>query len=63
MVRVVADDQVGLLSAVCRWIALHDVSIESLHARTVKGRADDTFLVAGQVDALALTGFLQGKIR
>ena len=60
MVRVVADDQVGLLSALCRWFAERDVSIESLHARTVKGRADDTFLVAGQVDARALTGFLQG---
>ena len=60
MVGVVADDQVGLLSALCRWFAERDVSIESLHARTVKGRADDTFLVAGQVDARALTGFLQG---
>jgi glycine cleavage system regulatory protein len=60
MVEVVADDQVGLLSALCRWFAERDVSIESLHARTVKGRADDTFLVAGQVDARALTGFLQG---
>jgi pimeloyl-ACP methyl ester carboxylesterase/glycine cleavage system regulatory protein len=63
MVRVLAGDQIGLLSAVCRWFAERDVSIDSLHAQTVKGRADDTFLVAGQVDARALTGFLEGTPR
>jgi UTP:GlnB (protein PII) uridylyltransferase len=63
MVRVLAGDQIGLLSAVCRWFAERDVSIDSLHAQTVKGRADDTFLVAGQVDARALTGFLEGTSR
>jgi glycine cleavage system regulatory protein/surfactin synthase thioesterase subunit len=51
LVRVVARDQLGLLSALCRWFALEGANIESLHARTADGMADDTFLVVGHVDA------------
>jgi glycine cleavage system regulatory protein len=50
IVRVKVRDQLGLLSALCRWFATHDANIESLHARTVSGIADDTFLVVGHVD-------------
>jgi UTP:GlnB (protein PII) uridylyltransferase len=50
VVRVLARDQLGLLSALCRWFAMRDVNIESLHARTAGGGADDTFLVVGHVD-------------
>jgi UTP:GlnB (protein PII) uridylyltransferase len=50
IVRVKVRDQLGLLSALCRWFATHDANIESLHARTASGMADDTFLVVGHVD-------------
>lgn len=59
MVRVVANDQLGLLWAICRWFALEGVNIESLHARTEGGTADDTFLVAGRVDGDALARHLE----
>ena len=51
LVRVSAPDQLGLLWAICRWFADHDVSIESVHATTVDGAAEDTFVVTGTCDA------------
>jgi predicted amino acid-binding ACT domain protein len=51
LVRVTAVDQVGLLWAICRWFADHGVSIESVHATTVDGSAEDTFVVTGACDA------------
>jgi glycine cleavage system regulatory protein len=59
MVRVTARDQLGLLSALCRWFAAQGAIIESLHARTAAGVADDTFLVVGHVDGDALVRFLE----
>jgi pimeloyl-ACP methyl ester carboxylesterase/glycine cleavage system regulatory protein len=59
MVRVTAPDQLGLLSALCRWFAAQDANIESLHARTTDGVADDTFLVVGYVVGDALAGHLE----
>jgi pimeloyl-ACP methyl ester carboxylesterase/predicted amino acid-binding ACT domain protein len=59
MVRVTARDQLGLLSALCRWFATQDVNIESLQARTAGGVVDDTFLVVGDVDGDALVRFLE----
>jgi pimeloyl-ACP methyl ester carboxylesterase/predicted amino acid-binding ACT domain protein len=50
LVEVTAQDQVGLLSTLCRWIADLGADIESLHARTIRRVAHDTFLVAGDVD-------------
>jgi [protein-PII] uridylyltransferase len=58
LARVTARDQLGLLSALCRWFAAHGANIESLHARTVDGVADDTFLVVGQLDGDALVRHL-----
>ncbi len=49
-ITVVAKDQIGLLWAVCRWMADHDVSIEAVHATTEFGVARDTFLVTGECD-------------
>jgi UTP:GlnB (protein PII) uridylyltransferase len=59
MVQVTAPDQLGLLAVLCRWFAEHGASIESLHARTADGTADDTFLVVGHVDGDALARFLE----
>ncbi|MCU1376009.1 MAG: Alpha/beta hydrolase fold [Actinomycetia bacterium] len=58
LVRVSAPDQLGLLWATCRWFADHDVSIESVHATTVDGRAEDTFVVTGTCDADELAAHL-----
>jgi UTP:GlnB (protein PII) uridylyltransferase len=59
MVRVKVRDQLGLLSALCRWFATETANIESLHARTTSGMADDTFLVVGSVDGDALARYLE----
>jgi UTP:GlnB (protein PII) uridylyltransferase len=59
MVRVKVRDQLGLLAAVCRWFATQSANIESLHARTASGMADDTFLVVGHIDADALARHLE----
>jgi glycine cleavage system regulatory protein len=58
LVRVIARDQLGLLSALCRLFAMQGVDIESLQARTLGGVADDTFLVVGHLDADTLTALL-----
>ncbi|MBV8952372.1 MAG: alpha/beta fold hydrolase [Actinobacteria bacterium] len=50
LVRVTANDQIGLLWAICRWFAGHKVGIESLHATTDEGLAQDVFLVRGRFD-------------
>lgn len=50
VVRVSAPDQLGLLSAICRWFADHDVSVEAAQVATVDGRAEDVFLVSGECD-------------
>jgi pimeloyl-ACP methyl ester carboxylesterase/predicted amino acid-binding ACT domain protein len=50
LVRVTANDEIGLLWAICRWFADHELSIESLHATTEEGLAHDVFLVTGRCD-------------
>lgn len=59
MVRVTARDQLGLLSALCRWFATQGASIESLHARTGDGVADATFLIDSHVEGDALARHLE----
>jgi UTP:GlnB (protein PII) uridylyltransferase len=59
LVRVHVRDQIGLLSALCRWFAAQGTDIESLHASTASGTAADTFLVVGQVDGDALARELE----
>lgn len=54
IVKVVAPDEQGLLSTICRYFQTHDVNIETLHARTRNGVAHDTFLVTGEVEAEGL---------
>ncbi|MDQ6697628.1 MAG: alpha/beta fold hydrolase [Actinomycetota bacterium] len=58
LVRVTAQDQVGLLWAICRWFADHGISIESVHAATERGVACDTFVVDGDCDADELAAHL-----
>jgi UTP:GlnB (protein PII) uridylyltransferase len=47
LVRVLATDQIGLLSAICRWFADHELSVESLHAASDGRTARDVFIVNG----------------
>ncbi|HXW35278.1 MAG TPA: hypothetical protein VEJ87_11925, partial [Acidimicrobiales bacterium] len=59
MVKVVAPDQTGLLSAVCRHFQTHGVNIQTLRARTRDGFAHGTFVVLGEVDAVELSEYLE----
>ncbi len=61
VVRVLAPDRIGLLSAVCRWFADHQVSVEAASISTVDGVAKDVFLVSGECDVAALAEHLSAR--
>ena len=61
IVRVTAPDQLGLLAAVCRWLADHGGSIEAADITTVDGEAKDVFLVEGDVDTVSLARHLSAR--
>jgi UTP:GlnB (protein PII) uridylyltransferase len=63
VVRVTAPDQIGLLSAVCRWFAEHDVSVEAASIATVDGTAKDIFTVQGVCDVDGLVDHLSSRGR
>ena len=58
VVEVSAPDAVGLLWAICRWFADHDITIDAAHATTNYGTADDGFIVRGRCDGAALAAHL-----
>ena len=58
-VKVVAPDEKGLLSAICRCFQAQGVNIETLQARTVEQTAQATFQVVGEVDADELAAQLE----
>ena len=58
IVRVTAPDNVGLLSAICRWFADHRISITAAGIATVDGVATDVFLVDGDCDTEQLARHL-----
>jgi UTP:GlnB (protein PII) uridylyltransferase len=58
LLTVSAPDQTGLLSAICRAVAEQSVSIEVAHAANRHGRAEDLFLVDGEVDVAELASRL-----
>lgn len=58
VVRVTATDRVGLLAAVCRWFADHELSVEAATVETVDGVAKDVFLIDGACDVDALAAHL-----
>lgn len=53
VITVEAPDQVGLLWAICRWLADHDLSIQAAWV-TSDTQARDVFVVRGAVDTTAL---------
>ena len=58
IVRVNAPDDIGLLSAICRWFADHGISIEAAGIDTTNGVANDVFLIDGDCDTAALAAHL-----
>lgn len=62
LIEVTAPDQIGLLSALCRCFADLDVDIESMHARTIRGAAHDTFLVVGDLEVTAVSECLNRQV-
>jgi pimeloyl-ACP methyl ester carboxylesterase/predicted amino acid-binding ACT domain protein len=63
VVRVTAPDRVGLLAAVCRWFADHEISVESATVETVDGVAKDVFVVDRECDVEALAAALSPRRR
>jgi pimeloyl-ACP methyl ester carboxylesterase/glycine cleavage system regulatory protein len=59
VVRVVAEDAPGLLTATCRWFADSGVSIQAARVVTVADTADDVFVIDGSCDAAALAQHLR----
>lgn len=63
LLSVTAEDQVGLLWAICRWLADEGVGIESAQIGERGGHADDRFLVHGQLDPEGLRTLLTAPSR
>ena len=63
LLTVNAPDQTGLLTAICRALAEQSVGIEVAHAISRAGRAEDLFLVDGQVDVTELASRLSASGR
>ncbi|GAC1375928.1 MAG: hypothetical protein NVSMB4_04400 [Acidimicrobiales bacterium] len=63
LLSVTAEDQVGLLWAICRWLADERVGIESAHIEARGGRAHDRFLVHGRLDPDGLRTLLTAASR
>jgi pimeloyl-ACP methyl ester carboxylesterase len=57
-VTVRAPDAIGLLEAITRWFAAHEVSIEAAEIATHGGMATDRFRVAGEFDPSELAAYL-----
>ncbi len=58
LLSVTAEDQVGLLWAICRWLSDSGFGIESAHIDEEDGRANDHFLLAGDGDIRGLEAYL-----
>ena len=63
LLTVSAPDQTGLLSAICRAVAEQALSIDVAHAVSQDGRAEDLFVVDGQVDVDDLAARLSASGR
>lgn len=59
-ISVHAPDQVGLLWAICRWLADNGASIEAAHIGGRGGAASEVFVLSGQPDISGLAAHLTG---
>jgi [protein-PII] uridylyltransferase len=55
VVRVTAPDRLGILGAIARWFADHDVSVEAANVATIDGQVQDVFLVRGSFEVEELS--------
>jgi predicted amino acid-binding ACT domain protein len=62
LVTVRAPDQVGLLWAICQWLADHGASIEAAHIGAVRGTAEGQFVIVGEPDLSGLAPSLSGDL-
>jgi UTP:GlnB (protein PII) uridylyltransferase len=62
LLSVRAPDQVGLLWAICRWLADNGIGIEAARIAGSEGVAEDHFLLVGVPDIAGLTAHLGGGI-
>jgi pimeloyl-ACP methyl ester carboxylesterase len=58
LLSVSAPDQIGLLWAICEWLARSDVTIEAARVTSTSGTAHDEFVVVGHFDPDALAARL-----
>jgi predicted amino acid-binding ACT domain protein len=61
VVKVTAPDQIGLLWAICQWLADQGASIEAAHVGGTNGEACDHFVVIGEPDLTGLAARLTGR--
>jgi len=61
LLTVSAPDQVGLLWALCRWLADHDFSVEAAHLDGAAGRAEGSLLISGDGNVSGLEAHLGGR--
>lgn len=59
MVKVIAPDEVGLLSSICRCFQANGLNIETLRAKVRDGKAQGTLLVVGDADPQELKDGLE----
>ena len=63
IVRISAPDDVGLLSAICRWFADRGISIEAAGIETTDGIANDVFLIDTECATAELAAHLSRSSR
>jgi hypothetical protein len=61
LLTVSAPDQVGLLWALCRWLADHGLSVEAAHLDGILGRAEGSLLISGDESVDGLETHLGGR--
>jgi pimeloyl-ACP methyl ester carboxylesterase/glycine cleavage system regulatory protein len=61
LLSVSAQDQIGLLWAICDWLAERGVTIEAARVTSVDGMAHDEFIVAGSFDPIELAEHLSAN--
>lgn len=61
LLTVSAPDQVGLLWALCRWLADNGLSVEAAHLDGAGGRAEGSLLISGNGDVSGLEAHLGGR--
>jgi UTP:GlnB (protein PII) uridylyltransferase len=60
VLTVRAPDQIGLLWAICDWLAANGASIEAAHVGGASGIAEDQFVIVGEPDLAGLAERLTG---